>query len=103
MTPTRDDVLAAARILYGDHQLAEVLATLDSYGTQAHELEVNRVKLAVLHLSEGQNEKLAYLVGCAKVDYRDVLAWREVGALSSDQGAQLGARAQALIDRWGKK
>jgi hypothetical protein len=100
---TREDVIESARALFGESRLAEVLAALDDYGTESHELEVNRVKLAILHLSEGKTDKLLYWIKTAKVDYRDPLAAQELGQLSREEGAKLQAKAKNLIDRWGKK
>ena len=103
MTHTREEVLASAKAMFGESKLAEVLAALDEYGTESYEREVNRVKLAILQLSEGKTEKLLYWVKIAKVDYRDPLAAQELGPLSPEEGAKLQATAKNLIDRWGKK
>ena len=103
MTPTRDDVLASAKAIFGDTALAEILAALDQYGTQSHEREADRVKLAILQLSEGKKEKLLYWVKIAKTDYRDVLAAQELGPVSPQEGAKLQNTAKDLINRWGKK
>ena len=83
--------------------LEEVLATLDEYGTESYEREVDRVKLAILQLSEGKTEQLQYWVQTAKVDYRDPLAALQLGPHSSEQGATWRAIAKSLIDSWGKK
>ena len=83
--------------------LAEVLAVLDKYGTESYEREVNRVKLAILQLSERKTEKLPYRIKTAKVDYRDPLAVQELGSLLPAEEAKLPAAAKTLIDCWGKK
>ena len=103
MTHTREDVLASAKTLYGESSLKEVLAVLDEYGTESHEPEVNRVHLAILQLSEGKKEKLLYFVKTAKVDYRDVLAFQQVGPLTPEKGAKWQSMAKSLVDRWGRK
>ena len=103
MTPTREDVLAAARGWFGEAELNQVLPLLDQYGSESHEPEVNRVKLAILALSEGKMDKLQYFVKLAKVDYRDVLAARQPGPMSPEEGAKWQAMARTLIDQWGKK
>jgi hypothetical protein len=103
MTHTREEVLASAKAMFGESKLAEVLAALDEYGTESYEREVNRVKLAILQLSDGKTEKLLYWVKIAKVDYRDPLAAQELGPLSPEEGAKLQATAKNVIDRWGKK
>jgi hypothetical protein len=56
---------------------ASVLAILDRYGSESHEREVVRVRVAVLKLSGGDVAKLDRAVVHAKRDYRDVLAWAE--------------------------
>ena len=103
MTHTREEVIASAKAMFGESELAEVLAALDDYGTESYELEVNRVKLAILQLSDGKTDKLLYWIKTAKVDYRDPLAAQELGPLSPEEGAKLQARAKNLVDRWGKK
>ena len=94
--------MASARTLFGAASLDTVLEFLDEYGTGIHEPEVNRVKLAILSLSEGKKEKLQTFVKMAKVDYRDVLAARQLGPMSPKEGAKWQAMAQTLIDKRGK-
>jgi S-formylglutathione hydrolase len=103
MTPANEEVQALATALFGEGSLAEVLAALDDYGTERHEPEVNRVRLAILQLSEGEKEKLRYWIKTAKVDYRDILAAQQLGPLSPQEGAQWQARAKDLIENWGRK
>lgn len=50
---------------------------LDGYGAEPQEAERDRVQLAILRLSEGQQAKLQHYVQAAKRDYRDVLYWSE--------------------------
>ena len=52
-------------------------ATLNSYGTQPHEQEALRVRLAVIKLSGDDLEKIEHNTTRAKQDDRDVLAWAE--------------------------
>src|SRR4249920_2500326 len=99
MTHTREEVIASAKAMFGEGKLAEVLAALDEYGTESHEIEVNRVKLAILRLSEGNTDKLQYWIKTAKVDYRDPLAAQELGPLSPEEGAKLQEKAKNLVDR----
>jgi len=103
MTDTREEVLALAKAMFGEGNLAEVLTVLDAYGTESHEREVNRVKLAILELSKGRKETLLHWVKIAKLDYRDPLAARELGPLTPEEGAKLQTKARNLIDRWGGK
>jgi len=58
-----------------DHQ--EIMDVLDQYGAESTERGRARVQLAILKLSDGEVERLANLVGMAKRDYRDVLAYAE--------------------------
>jgi hypothetical protein len=54
-----------------------VLAPLDTYGVEAYERERDRVQLAILKLSAGNEDRLRENVASAKGDYRDVLYWAE--------------------------
>ena len=103
MIHAREEVVALAQEMFGEGRLDEVLAMLDEYGTEAHEHEVNRVKLAILRLSGGKTDRLMYWVKAAKVDYRDPLAAQQLGPLSPTGGAELRDAAGRLIEQWGKK
>ena len=70
---TREDVVAAVRERFPARQESEIIAILDLYGSETHESERERVQLAILKLSEGDEDKLLHFVGAAKQDYRDVL------------------------------
>ena len=54
-----------------------VLEFLDTYGVESYERERERVQLAILNLSKGDEEKLREFVAVAKRDYRDVLFWAD--------------------------
>ena len=103
MAHTREDVLAAARAAFPESDLADVLAALDLYGAEPYEREIERVQLAILAISAGNKEELLQLVKAAKSDYRDVLAWQQLGPLSPEDGEKLQAAARALIRNWGKR
>ena len=103
MTHTREEVLATAQAIFGKDNLDAVMTALDEFGMERHEREVDRVKLAILEISEGDMGKLRYWVKIAKADYRDALAARQLGPLSPEDGARWQAMAQNLSDRWGKK
>ena len=100
---SRDDVVAAVKATFPDADLATTLALLDQYGTQPYEGERERVQIAIIELSEGSKEKLRYLVQAAKTDYRDVLAWKQLGPLSKAEGEKLQTDARALVDKRGKE
>lgn len=55
----------------------EIMSILDGYGVESHEQGRARVQLAILKLSGGERDRLEELVGMAKRDYRDVLAYAE--------------------------
>jgi hypothetical protein len=75
LTPGLVEALVAR--LFKPEVRAEVANVLAQYGTQAHEREEIRVRVAVLKLSEGSLDRLRELVARATRDYRDVLAWAE--------------------------
>jgi hypothetical protein len=103
MAYTRDEVLAAAGAAFQGSDLVDMLAALDRYGAQPHERERERVQLAIIELSAGSKEKLLQYVQAAKLDYRDVLAWQELGPLGEAEGTRLRDAARALIEKWGRK
>jgi len=103
MTQAREGVLALAASMFGEGNLEAIMSALDEFGIESHEPEVDRVKLAILQLSEGDPEKLRHWVKAAKLDYRDVLAARELGPLAPEEGAKWQSKAQDLLDKWGKK
>jgi hypothetical protein len=103
MTYASDNVLAAARAVVPESEMPEILAALALYGTEPYEHEIERVRLAILELSGGSKEKLLQLVKAAKLDYRDVLAWQQLGPVSPEEGGELKAAARSLIESWGKK
>ncbi len=77
MTHSRDDVLAAVRARFAEANRARMLDLLDTYGVEAYERERERVQLAILTLSRGDEAKLRLYLAVAKRDYRDVLFWAE--------------------------
>jgi hypothetical protein len=73
-----EDVAGKLERLWPDeNERTRVRAELERYGVEGHEREPDRVRLAVLKLSEGRSERVAELVARAKRDYRDVLMWAE--------------------------
>jgi hypothetical protein len=60
-----------------DADREDARATLAEYGLAAYEREPDRVRLAILKLSEGSVERLREMTAAAKRDYRDVLMWAE--------------------------
>ena len=100
MTTMREDVLATALALFGQSDVVEVMALVDRYGVEPHEREVNRVKLAILEVSDGKKARLPYFVTVAKLDYRDVLTGQRLGPMSADEEEKWLASAQRLMDLW---
>lgn len=56
---------------------AEVLELLGQYGVVSWEVEVPRVRLAILRLAAGDMDRLRQQLDYAKRDYRDVLLGAE--------------------------
>ena len=94
---SRRNVEELAESLFSDSDVQEILTILDEYGSQSYELEPDRVKCAILELSKGNLEKLRYFVKIAKTDYRDILAFKELGPLSKEEGEKLTLAAKKLL------
>ena len=103
MSHTRDDILAAAKAAFPASEPATIVAELDLYGVAPHEPERERVQLAIIELSNGSIDKVREYVRIAKTDYRDILAWRQLGPLAEAEGKKLQNEAHALIEKWGKQ
>jgi hypothetical protein len=71
------DALSAAieRMFPGKAKEAGII--LARYGTEAHEREPERVRLAAVELSGGDVAELERLIDLAKQDRRDILMWDE--------------------------
>jgi hypothetical protein len=77
MPHSRDEVVSVVEKSFPESGHARVFELLDTYGVESYERERERVQLAILKLSEGNEEKLRHFVAVAKRDYRDVLFWAE--------------------------
>jgi hypothetical protein len=77
MPHCREEVVEIVQKTFPVTSRSRVLELLDSYGVESYERERERVQLAILKLSEGNEEKLMEFVAMAKRDYRDVLFWAE--------------------------
>ena len=77
MGATRDEVLAAIRASFPESRWRHVESLLSAYGTEPHERERERVQLAILKISGGNEQQVRQHVGTAKNDYRDVLFWAD--------------------------
>jgi len=63
--------------LFANDDRTEVMELLAAYGEQSHEREPERVRLAILKLSGGDEAEVRRLVEAARQDYRDVLWWAD--------------------------
>ena len=103
MTCTRDDVVSAVHASFPKSDAATILCVLDLYGTEPYEKERERVQLAIVSLSGGNEHKLGDLVQVAKNDYRDILYWQATGPLSEPEGKKQQERLLRILDKWGMK
>jgi DinB family protein len=71
---TSADVERIVRRDFPRHRIDEVFTLLAGYGIEDGEPEPDRVRLAVLKLSEGSIEQLRYHIAGAKCDFREVLS-----------------------------
>ncbi|MFO0706618.1 MAG: DUF1851 domain-containing protein [Nitrospira sp.] len=89
MHHTRQDVMTTVLHLFPSRSAKTVLELVDLYGVEAHEPERERVQMAILALSQGNEDKLLRFVEAAKQDYRDVLYWAEYPQPSVQDNAVL--------------
>ncbi|MDQ6905713.1 MAG: hypothetical protein M3176_02690 [Chloroflexota bacterium] len=68
-------VVAAVARSFPVPERAEALAILSAYGVGPDEPEHTRVRIAIIHLSDGNLDRLQYFTDQAKEGYRDVLVW----------------------------
>lgn len=102
MNATREALVSKAVALFGE-QAQQALALVDQYGAEPHEGEVDRVKLAILEVSEGKLSRLPYFVKCAKIDYRDVLTGARLGPMTDEEEAKWQASADRMMALWDRK
>src|SRR5437867_933841 len=103
MPHSRDEVVAAVQRSFPDSSRARVLELLDTYGVESYERERERVQLAILKLSEGNEEKLREFVAVAKRDYRDVLFWAENPEEARLDTPEKRERIKKLFEKFGIK
>ncbi|HTO50962.1 MAG TPA: hypothetical protein VML91_25220 [Burkholderiales bacterium] len=101
MANTREDVSAAIRAAFPHSDETTILEVLDLCGTEPHGQSRELIQLAIIALSEGDEDKLLYFVQCAKTDWRDVLHWHQTGPLAPEEGERLQQEIRRLIKRWG--
>ena len=103
MAHSRDEVVAAVEVAFPEGSRARVLELLDTYGVEAYERERERVQLAILKLSAGNEEKLHEFVAVAKRDYRDVLFWAENPEESRLDTPEKKERIRKMFEQFGIK
>src|SRR5947208_1524160 len=103
MAPSRDEVVAVVQKTFPDTSNSRVIELLDSYGVESYERERERVQLAILKLSEGNEEKLREFVAIAKRDYRDVLFWAEYPEESRLDTPEKKERLRKMFENFGIK
>ena len=99
MRHTLDEVSAVVRKTFPKTTQARVFELLDSYGIEAYERE--RVQLAILKLSEGNEEKLREFVAVAKRDYRDVLFWADDPEEAKLETPEKRERFRKMLEKFG--
>ena len=103
MPHSRDEVVAVVqKTLPGDAH-TRVLELLERYGVLPHEPERERVQLAILKLSEGDEEELRKFVAVAKRDYRDVLFWAENPEEAQLHTPEKRERIKKMFEQFGIK
>src|SRR6267378_940618 len=103
MAYSRDDVVAVVQKAFPETSYSRVLELLDSYGVESYERERERVQLAILKLSEGNEEKLREFVAVAKRDYRDVLFWAENPEEARLDTPEKRERIKKMFEKFGIK
>jgi len=103
MTYTREQVIAAMHVAFSDHDSSQILARLDTYGIEPYERERERVQLAIIALSERNEQKLEYFLAVAKKDYRDVLFWADHPEESKLDTPEKRQRFSKLLKKLGIK
>jgi hypothetical protein len=103
MPHSRNEVVAVVQRNFPESAHARVLELLDNYGVESYERERERVQLAILKLSEGNEEKLREFVAVAKRDYRDVLFWAEYPEESRLDTPEKKERIKKMFEQFGIK
>jgi hypothetical protein len=103
MPHTSDEVVAVVQKTFPERAHARVIELLDTYGVESYERERERVQLAILKLSEGNEEKLREFVAVAKRDYRDVLFWAEYPEESRLDTPEKKERIKKMFEQFGIK
>src|SRR2546423_11725404 len=103
MAYSRDEVVAVVQKTFPESARARVIELLDTYGIESYERERERVQLAILRLSDGNEEKLREFVAVAKRDYRDVLFWAENPEEAKLDTPEKRERIKKMLEKFGIK
>jgi hypothetical protein len=103
MPHSRDEVVAVVQKTFPESAHARILELLDTYGVESYERERERVQLAILKLSEGNEEKLREFVAVAKRDYRDVLFWADNPEEAKLDTPEKRERLKKMFEQFGIK
>src|SRR5437764_7295770 len=103
MPNTRDEVVAVVQKTFPETAHDRVLELLDTYGVESYERERERVQLAILKLSDGNEEKLREFVAVAKRDYRDVLFWADNPEEAKLDTPEKRERIRKMFEKFGIK
>src|SRR5438309_3024073 len=103
MPHSRDEVVAVVQRAFPESAHARVLELLDTYGVESYERERERVQLAILKLSGGDEERLREFVAVAKRDYRDVLFWAENPEEARLDTPEKRERIKKMFEKFGIK
>lgn len=82
---------------------SSIVALLNTYGTESHERERERVQLAIVKLCDGDAGKVQSYIDVAKTDYRDVLHWASRPAPTAQEAAKDLHAVREVLTLWGKK
>jgi hypothetical protein len=100
---SRDEVVAVVQETFPKSAHSRVLELLDTYGVESYEREGERVQLAILKLSHGNEEKLREFVAVAKRDYRDVLFWADNPEEAKLDTPEKRERIKKMFEKFGIK
>jgi len=103
MPHSREEVIAAVRTAFPRSDASEILTLLEQYGAEPYERERERVQLAIVNLSEGDEDKLRYFLSVAKQDYRDVLFWSENPEEAKIDTPEKKERVRKMLEKLGLK
>src|SRR2546423_14306396 len=103
MPHSRDEVVAVVQKNFPETSCSRVLELLDTYGVESYERERERVQLAILILSDGNEEKLREFITVAKRDYRDVLFWAENPEEAKLDTPEKRERIKKMFEKFGIK